>query len=323
MVDARQSSHVFDSAPGQRWTLRARTRNEAGQSPWSASVSAATVSSAQSQAEPLDGPFVSFAQGIPRLSWRGREGADPELVDHFVVEWRSRTEPRWNQLARKVPFAGWQRPYSSDLDQLPGGHVYETRVRAVDHNLGTVFLSGMVGDDMDALPMSMPPNSQVTVQAQAQCQPPRAIPRGVQVIPLGPNQLRLGWQPLAESEWNCDRLWYVVKYSSDEQQASKHRIAGKKGKIINKNRLPHSGFQKCEQWREQRRLRLTSFHRMAIPSAGREPSRCRALERCPKQPNAGHSPGPGGRLGCPDAGPGRGATVVAGPAVPEWPDHWL
>lgn len=145
LLDARQTSHVFESAPGQRWTVRARTRNEAGQSPWSASVSAATLSSAQSHAELIDGPFVSSAQGVSRLSWRGREGADAEeLVDHFVVEWRRRTEPRWNQLSRKIPFTGWQRPYNVDLDQLAPGHVYEVRVKALDHNMGTAFMSGTV-----------------------------------------------------------------------------------------------------------------------------------------------------------------------------------
>ena len=65
-----------------------------------------------------------------------------------------------------------------------------------------------------------PIHSKVTVQPQALCQPPRAAPRGVQITPLGPNQLRLSWLPLVESEWQCDSIWYVVKYSSDEEQVS-------------------------------------------------------------------------------------------------------
>lgn len=44
----------------------------------------------------------------------------------------------------QIPFAGWQRPYSIDLDLLPAGHVYEVRVKAVDHNMDTAFVSGSV-----------------------------------------------------------------------------------------------------------------------------------------------------------------------------------
>lgn len=215
-VDARQSSHVFSSLPDQRWTVRARTINEAGQSPWSASVSAHTLSGAQSLVDPIEGPFVSLAHGVPRLSWKGRDGADGDLVDHFVVEWRRRTEQRWNQLARTVPFTGWQRPYSVDLNELEPGHVYEVRVRAVDHNQGTAFVSGTVRLFVHFFYKFS--KIQNTVQAQAQCQPPRSAPRGVIVTPVGPTQVRLSWQPLSEPEWNCDRVWYVVKYSSAEQQ---------------------------------------------------------------------------------------------------------
>lgn len=37
-VDSRQTSHVFDAVPDQRWTIRARTVNSAGQSAWTTSV---------------------------------------------------------------------------------------------------------------------------------------------------------------------------------------------------------------------------------------------------------------------------------------------
>ncbi|KAL3115899.1 hypothetical protein niasHT_007199 [Heterodera trifolii] len=210
-VDATRSSHVFESGPDQRWTVRTRTRNSAGHSPWSTSVSALTVSGASvSLQEPIDGPFVTFVHGTPRLSWRSRDSADgEETVDHFVVEWRRRTEQRWNELNRKIPFAGWQRPYSIDLDLLPAGHVYEVRVKAVDHNMDIAFVSGSN-----------------TVQVQAKCGPPRSAPRNVQLVPLGPTQMQLNWQGLSEPEWNCDRLWYVVKYTSAEAQGFRNLTHG-------------------------------------------------------------------------------------------------
>uniref|UniRef100_A0A914HBE2 Fibronectin type-III domain-containing protein n=1 Tax=Globodera rostochiensis TaxID=31243 RepID=A0A914HBE2_GLORO len=215
-VDATRSSHVFESGPDQRWTLRARTRNSAGHSPWSTSVSALTVSAASaSLQEPIEGPFVTFVHGTPRLSWRSRDNAG-ELVDHFVVEWRRRTEQRWNELSRKIPFAGWQRPYSVDLDLLPAGHVYEVRVKAVDHNMGTAFVSGTN-----------------TVQAQGKCGLPRSSPRNVQVTPLGPTQVQLNWQGLSEPEWNCDRLWYLVKYSSAEAQGFRNLTQSETSTVFN------------------------------------------------------------------------------------------
>jgi hypothetical protein len=62
---------------------------------------------------------------MPRLSWRSREGSDPDLIDHFVVEWRTPAEHRWNSLGDRVPYTGWQRPYAVDLTTLPRGHVLE------------------------------------------------------------------------------------------------------------------------------------------------------------------------------------------------------
>lgn len=258
LLEATRSSHVFRSGPDQRWTVRVRTRNSAGHSPWSTSVSAATVSAASaSMSEPIEGPFVTFVHGMPRLSWRGREGADAELVDHFTVEWRKRTEHQWNELGTKVgterkgmgwpdltrirlgqvPFAGWLHPYSADLDQLPPGHVYEVRVRAVDHNMGTAFVSGTV----TSLPflLSLPSHTIRHSFASEHCPGPGqvlAAPIGASKCPCdsvgadpsavelageedsGKNEPKKLIQGLSEAEWNCDRLWYVVKYSSAEAQ---------------------------------------------------------------------------------------------------------
>jgi len=97
-------------------------------------------------------------------------------------------------LKSQVDYAGSQRPYSADLTSLPNGHGYEVRVRAVDHNYGNAFVS-----------------PSITVQSSQQCsKPPRSPPRGVEVSPIGPTQIRLSWQPLSDAEWNCDRVWYVV-----------------------------------------------------------------------------------------------------------------
>lgn len=103
----------------------------------------------------------------------------------------------------KVPYSGWQRPYSLDLTSLPRGHVQEVRVTAIDHNFDTAFVS-----------------PSVTIQSSPQCSPPKTPPRNIQVTTIGPTQIRLSWQPLAEPEWNCDNVWYVVKYSSPESQGT-------------------------------------------------------------------------------------------------------
>ncbi|KAI1721462.1 fibronectin type III domain-containing protein [Ditylenchus destructor] len=204
-VDGRQNSHVFETQPDQPWAVKVRTVNSAGQSPWSTSVS----SKSPPASELIEGPFVTYSQGTPRLSWRSREGSDPDLIDHFVVEYRTRTEPRWNSHGEKIQYSGWQRPYTADMTVLRPGHVYEVHVKAIDHNFGTAFVS-----------------PSVTIQSSQQCSPPRSSPRGIEVSPIGPTQIRLSWQPLPETEWNCDRVWYIVKYSSPETQGHKNLTQG-------------------------------------------------------------------------------------------------
>lgn len=61
---------------------------------------------------------------------------------------------------------------------MPKGHTYEVRVKAVDHNHETVFVS-----------------SSVMLQSFQQCtSPPYLPPRNVEVNPLGPTQIQLKWQ---------------------------------------------------------------------------------------------------------------------------------
>lgn len=102
-----------------------------------------------------------------------------------------------------------------DLGDLPSGHHYEVRVKALNSGSSVVFTS-----------------PSVALQTSRSCSPPRRPPYDVGVTPLGPTQIRLSWQvidvfpskpncifqPLSEPEWNCDTLWYVVKYSSPESQ---------------------------------------------------------------------------------------------------------
>ena len=241
-VDGKMTSHVFDAAPEQRWTVRVRVANAAGQSPWSPSVS--TRSSSSSAASDLiEGPFVSSAQGVPRVSWRVQSGASVDSLSRFQLEWKNQNAQRWNShrqtvsgerraaarariatlkfdrhlIARQfqVNFAGWQRPYSIDVNDLPPGHQYEIRVRALDSRGGLVAES-----------------PSVALHTSRACSPPRRPPYNVAVTPLGPTQIRLSWAPLSEAEWNCDSLWYVVKYSSPETQGYRNVSAGENNVVL-------------------------------------------------------------------------------------------
>uniref|UniRef100_A0A914QG08 Fibronectin type-III domain-containing protein n=1 Tax=Panagrolaimus davidi TaxID=227884 RepID=A0A914QG08_9BILA len=79
------------------------------------------------------------------------------------------------------------------------------------------------------------------VQTSSQCSAPRRGPQNVAVTPLGPTKIRLSWQPLPESEWNCDRLWYVVKYSSPESQGFRNLSNGESEAIFDSK--PHTQWQ--------------------------------------------------------------------------------
>lgn len=100
LIDGRQNSYVFDSEADLSWAIRIRVVNTAGQSPWSTSLSTRSPPAS----ELIQGPFVarSISGGFPRLSWKSREGLDPDLIDHFIVEWKTRTEERWNSHQNKV-----------------------------------------------------------------------------------------------------------------------------------------------------------------------------------------------------------------------------
>lgn len=104
VIDARrQTNHIFDAQPNSAWTIRARAVNSAGSSSWSTSVS--TLSATAISEGLIEGPFVTLIQGLPRLSWRIRSNADSQLIDHFVVEWKTSTSPIWNALLNKVIFS--------------------------------------------------------------------------------------------------------------------------------------------------------------------------------------------------------------------------
>lgn len=98
-VDGKLTSHVFDAAPEQRWVVRVRTANSAGASPWSPSVSTRSTSSA---GDLIEGPFVSSAQGAPRVSWRVQSNANVDSLSRFQLESRGQNEPRWSPLRETV-----------------------------------------------------------------------------------------------------------------------------------------------------------------------------------------------------------------------------
>uniref|UniRef100_A0AC34QKY1 Fibronectin type-III domain-containing protein n=1 Tax=Panagrolaimus sp. JU765 TaxID=591449 RepID=A0AC34QKY1_9BILA len=217
-VDGRQTSHIFQSSSEQNWAIRVRLVNSAGQSPWSPAV---TTRSTAGSANTIEGPFLTITQGSPRITWRVRPGVEKDLISHFQVEWRTQTDPRWNTHRNTIPYTDWQRSYTLDLGDLPKGHSYQVRVQAIDHNRGTAFTSAVI-----------------SVQTSTQCSAPRRSPQDVAVTPLGPTKIRLSWQPIPESEWNCDRLWYVVKYSSPESQGFRNLTNGENEVVFDSK--PHT-----------------------------------------------------------------------------------
>ncbi|EJD74869.1 hypothetical protein LOAG_17881 [Loa loa] len=204
LLSGYQTSHIFDSEANQQWSVRIRTKNSAGASAWSQIASVRTPPIG----ELIIGPSVSYRHGIPVLTWTSKERVD-DLIQNYQIEYRSSADTAWQRLRMQVPYTGWQRPYSIDLSNLPAGHNYQIRIHAVDANNGIAYTS-----------------SAVNVQTQIKCSVPRRAPFDVQATSLGPTQIRVSWKALHESEWNCNRLWYVVKYSTPHNQGFKNLTRG-------------------------------------------------------------------------------------------------
>ncbi|RCN43889.1 fibronectin type III domain protein [Ancylostoma caninum] len=209
-VAGSQTNHIFQSHPNQQWSVRIRAINSAGHSAWTPTAEARTPPGG----ELIVGPNVAYRQGNPIITWQARENVE-DLVESFILEWKASNERDWRQHRNPIPFSGWQRPYSIDLGELPKGHNYQVRVVVKDMNRGTAFTSPIV-----------------QVQTRSTCQPPRRAPSNLQVSPIGPTQIRLTWAPLHESEWNCDRLWYIVKYSTPKNQGFKNLTQGENSVVF-------------------------------------------------------------------------------------------
>ncbi|CAI5445350.1 unnamed protein product [Caenorhabditis angaria] len=210
VVGSHQTSHIFNAAPNQAWSVKIRSINSAGQSAWTPTVETSTPPGG----ELLIGPEVSYRQGKPIITWRSRENTN-DMIQSFLLEWKSVREQQWRQHRNPIPYNGWQRPYSVDLGELPKGQTYEVRIVAKDPNRGTAYTSPIV-----------------QVQTQTSCQAPRRAPSHVQVSPIGPTQIKLSWAPLHESEWNCDRVWYVVKFSNPKEQGYRNLTNGENSVVF-------------------------------------------------------------------------------------------
>lgn len=141
----------------------------------------------------------------------------------------------------QIAFTGWQRPYSVDIRGLPSG--VQLRVHAIDANNGIAYTSSAVS----------------MADSSSQCSPPRTAPSELQATPIGPTQIRLMWkvtlcallfiattttlQPIAEAEWNCDRLWYIVKYSSPKNQGFKNLTQGENQLVFDSDPFTKWQFQ--------------------------------------------------------------------------------
>ncbi|VDN03313.1 unnamed protein product [Thelazia callipaeda] len=204
LLNGRQTTYVFDSEANQPWSIRIRSKNSAGASAWTQIASARTPP----VAELIIGPVVSYRHGIPLLTWTSKEQIE-DLVRAYQIDYRTSEDLPWQQYQVQVPFTGWQRPYSIDLNGLPSGHNYQIRVRAMDANNGIAYTSAVVN-----------------VKTEIKCSAPRRVPFDVQATSLGPTQVRVSWRTLHESEWNCNRLWYIVKYSTLHNQGFKNLTHG-------------------------------------------------------------------------------------------------
>lgn len=92
LLSGRQTTHVFDSEANQQWSIRVRTKNSAGVSPWSQLASTRTPPIG----ELIIGPTVTYRHGVPVLAWTSKERVD-DLIQGYRIEYRTSADAAWQK----------------------------------------------------------------------------------------------------------------------------------------------------------------------------------------------------------------------------------
>lgn len=92
VLDGRQTTHIFDTEANQQWNIRIRSKNSAGDSPWSQLVSARSPPIG----ELIVGPTITYRHGVPVITWSSKERVE-DLIRAYYIEYRTFSDPQWQR----------------------------------------------------------------------------------------------------------------------------------------------------------------------------------------------------------------------------------
>lgn len=88
-----------------------------------------------------------------------------------------------------------------NLEDLPKGQKIQVRVQVQDPQNEIIYSS-----------------RPIEVETKIPCLVPTNFPQGLQGKSIGPNQVQILWRPLPKSEWNCEKVFYELKFSTPTTQ---------------------------------------------------------------------------------------------------------
>ena len=109
-VGGGATSHVFNSAPNQVWSVKIRARNSAGHSAWTPAAQTRTSPGG----ELIIGPDVTYRQGNPIVTWKSKENAE-DLIESFQLEWKTEKDDQWRQHRNPVNYISFYFMITSSI----------------------------------------------------------------------------------------------------------------------------------------------------------------------------------------------------------------
>ncbi|VDP03059.1 unnamed protein product [Soboliphyme baturini] len=178
--------HRIATKPGTHWRLRVQTANMNGVSPWSADY--------ETRTEPdvyISTPTISYPGNRVQVDWRSQSAGIDNVVA-YIVEYRDPSTMQWRETGVPIVYRGDNLLYTALLDDLRITAAVAIRVKVLDRNRNTLYVSP-------------------EVSAQLRCLAPVRPPTALTLSTPDSRHVRVLWQPPPKDSWMCNEISYELE----------------------------------------------------------------------------------------------------------------